>query len=135
VIHRVRLGFEVGRMRAKYARFESLRVAIDQWKPSALHLHGNAMAFLEYMRRGMQVKRVFEHLVRGKCRGMFEARAKAAAVYVIGDHQLPAAHGRRSGLIGWVNIDEFDDPIRIGAGGTRIQFCGDVAAIKLALYT
>src|SRR6202046_946887 len=76
VIHGVRLGFEVGRLGAEYARFESLGVAIDQRETSALHLHGNAMTFLEYVRRGMQVNRLFEHLIRNQCRGMFEPRSE-----------------------------------------------------------
>src|ERR1700722_634828 len=59
---------------------------------------------------------------------MLKARAKASPKYVICDHQLPAAHCPLSGLIGGVDIDEFDHPISIGPGSARVQLGGNIAA-------
>lgn len=49
--------------------------------------------------------------------GGFEAFAVTAAEDVGGDHELVAAHFGLAGNLVGIEVDEFDDPVGIGAGG------------------
>src|SRR5262249_35528838 len=67
---------------------EFLRVAVIEREPSALDLHHDAVTFLEYVIRGVQVYGKRRDGVWRDWLGLFERVAIAAAENFVGNHQF-----------------------------------------------
>jgi len=96
---------------------ERLRIAVVKWEPARLDLHHDPVAGQEDVVRGRQVELVEQRLVGGDGLRRLKALAIAAPENVGGNHQLVAAHGRLARHFVGIDIDQFDDPVRVRAGG------------------
>src|SRR5437016_9462150 len=100
-----------------------LRIAVHEREPRALHLHHDAMTASEGVIGIRQDPFDLRHFSRFKRLGLREAVAELAPHGFAADQLLIAAHLNarcvRSGvwIIAGINVDQFDDPIRVGAGG------------------
>src|SRR6516164_4661325 len=75
------------------------------------------MTLLERVIVGMQIDRVFIHLVGSNCRGSFETLPVTAAKDFIYDHQLVTGHCRLFRIVVGVDVYELDHPVAVSAGG------------------
>src|SRR5277367_4273823 len=96
---------------------EGLRIAVVEREPTGLDLYHDAVTRQEDVIGIGKIEAVKERLVGGDGLGSFEAFAIPAAKNVGGDHQLVAAEVGLAGDFVWVDVDELDDPVGIGAGG------------------
>src|SRR4029453_17924863 len=92
-----------------------LRIAIDDWKPGALHLNHNSVAFQEPMVDRMQSYIVFIDLIRFYCLGLLETLSKPAAEHFVGDHQLVASHLWILLVFLRVDIDKLNYPVAVSS--------------------
>src|SRR5215472_2346685 len=75
------------------------------------------MALFESVIVGMQIDRVFIHLVPSNCRRSFETLPVTAAKDFIYDHQLVTGHCRLFRIVVGVDVYELDHPVAVSAGG------------------
>src|SRR5262245_39722643 len=103
---------------------ESLRVAINYWKPCALRLRHDFVSLQEDMIIGGESDLVACYRIWSNRLGLLEAVAVAPAQYIACDHQLKAAHLRIGLILLRININELYDPIAV-RGRSRGKESGD----------
>jgi len=96
---------------------ESLGIAVVEGEPARLDLDHDAMAGKEDVIGVGKIEAIEQRLVGSDGMGSFEAFAIAAAEDVAGDHELIAAEFGLAGNFVGVDVDEFDDPVGVGAAG------------------
>ncbi len=125
--HSLRRDLIIGWLGVENILDEFLWIAIIQRKPCALHLHHNAMSFLERVIVRPEVYRVFVDVV-GINRGrLFKALSISAAKNFVGNHQLIARHILFARLIR-IDVNQFHYPVAVRSRSRREQMCDYLAA-------
>src|SRR5687768_6048210 len=109
-------------LRQEYVGDKCLRVAIDHWKPGALHLDHDAVSFFESMIVGGKRDLVMINCVGRERFRLFEALQITSTKNVARNHELVSAHALVGLVLVWINVDEFDDPVAVSArrGGEKV---------------
>ena len=107
---------------------EGLGVAIIEREPTGLDLDHDAVAGQEDVVNVGKIEAIKERFVGSDWLGCFEAFTVAAAENVSGDHEFVAAEVGLAGNFVGVDVDEFDDPIGIGAAGGSDEVGDGLAA-------
>ena len=105
------------RLREEYVFDESLGVAIVEREPARLDLHHHAVSRLEDMIRLRQSESVREGFAGFERSRMRKVLAITTPKNIHSDGEFIAAHlGLRCDFVG-ININQFNHPVAIGAGG------------------
>src|SRR5215510_8456402 len=106
---------------------ETLRVAINYWKPGALHLRHDFVSLQEDVIVGGESDLVARYRIWRNRLGLLEAVAVPPAQHVARDHQLKAAHLRIGLILLRININELYDPIAVGSCGRGKEVGDDLS--------
>jgi hypothetical protein len=79
---------------SEYVFYEPLGIAIDQWKPCALHLHHDSVTLLERMVHSMKINGVCFRLIGPERFGQLETFSETSSENLACDHPFVTAHWR-----------------------------------------
>src|SRR5262245_27545910 len=105
----------IARFGRKDTRDKRLRVPVVKREPARLDLHHDSVPRPKNMIGRRQGETVLERRVWRNRLGLGEALAVPAAENVGGDHELIAPHHRVAADLVRIDVDQLDDPIRVGA--------------------
>src|SRR5437764_554282 len=115
---------EVAVLRLEDVPHERLRIAVDQWKPRALHLHHDLVPLAKAVMAPVQVDRVLVDLPHRDRLGLLEALAETGTHRLAADEELVAAHRRVLLVVLRIDVDKTNDEVAVGTARRREYFGG-----------
>src|ERR1700729_4417591 len=95
-------------------RYKGLRIAVDERKPSALHLNHDAVSGLECVIAPAEPNGIESHLAGRNRYRLFKTASIASAKNLFGNHEFKASHIRGLHAVR-VHVNELHDPVAISS--------------------